>query len=586
MKDLLKQLSKILWLGLLLSVINLSGAIAWDNQQQSNDPSTRPETRNVEPVADQKPKFFPYDPVWVDRDQISIPKPKPIELSKIYDFAENTFSKPGDPTIRRAQNINTLGEVPDSSWFTNRIGLHPMTLEQLARGPNRSDGPDMSGPWTIISAKTQGVTPGFVMKDSRGDTYFIKLDPKKYPQMATSAEVISTKFFYAFGYNVPENYLAFFRPEQLKIGPEAKVPGRDGKKRPMTKADIDAILCKVPKRSDGTIQALASLKLPGEPLGPFKYYGTRSDDPNDIFPHENRRELRGLQVFFSWLNDNDSDATNTLDMYVTEAGRSYVKHYLIDFGTTLGSAAIAPHGPREGNAYYFEGKPTLKSALTLGLWDPPWRHIQYQEYPEIGRFEASYFRPEHWKPDYPNPAGIRMQNEDAFWATRTVMRFTDEMVRAIVKTGQISNPEAENFLVKTLLQRRDKILHYYLNQINPLDDFRLVIPETTPQTTPEQPEEATPFLNFKNLGVEARISTANSYEYQWFRFNNQDGSTEPLTEIQSSASPSIPVPQDASPYLMVRIRTLSPNQENWKKKVEVFIRNIPEKSVVGIEREN
>lgn len=92
-----------------------------------------------------------------------------------------------------------------------------------------------------------------------------------------------------------------------------------------------------------------------------------------------------------------------------------------------------------------------------------------------------------------------MQNEDAFWATRTVMRFTDEMVRTLVKTGQLSNPEAENYLVKTLIQRRDKIIRYYLSQINPLDDFRLVVAETTLQTSPGQPPGATPSLNFKNL---------------------------------------------------------------------------------------
>lgn len=350
------------------------------------------------------------------------------------------------------------------------------------------------------------------------------------------------------------------------------ITGEDGRKRKMTLQDVTELLKKTPKRPDGTIQVVASLKLPGEPLGPFKYYGTRSDDPNDIFPHEDRRELRGLRVFAAWLNHNDSRSINSLDMYITEEGRSYVKHYLIDFGATLGSASVKPNARREGFAYLLEWDPIWKSALTLGFKGRPWQYIKYPNYPEIGQFESSFFRPESWKPNYPNPAFIRMQNEDAFWTTRTVMRFNDEAIRAIVKTGQISNPEAENYLIKTLLRRRDKIIQYYLSQINPLDDFQL--------------NGETRTLNFKNLGVEAKLAQVEAYKYQWFQFDNQRGSSEPLSPVQSVSSPSLPLPQDGSPYWMVRIRTISKNQANWKKKVEVFIRNDSHRTVVGIEREN
>ena len=47
----------------------------------------------------------------------------------------------------------------------------------------------------------------------------IKLDPMVAPQITTSAEVIGTKFFHAFGYHVPENYLALLDPSRLAIGP-------------------------------------------------------------------------------------------------------------------------------------------------------------------------------------------------------------------------------------------------------------------------------------------------------------------------------------------------------------------------------
>ena len=77
--------------------------------------------------------------------------------------------------------------------------------------------------------------------DERGDSYLLKFDPPDYPEVATAAEVISTKLFYAIGYNVPENYLFYFQPEQLHLAPDAKLSTR-GKKRAFKQADLDRML--------------------------------------------------------------------------------------------------------------------------------------------------------------------------------------------------------------------------------------------------------------------------------------------------------------------------------------------------------
>jgi hypothetical protein len=69
------------------------------------------------------PKFFPDDPIQVDDDTaLDASKVMAIEDSNYYDFVANTFLTPGEMNDSPAANVNTIDEVPDSSWFTNRIG--------------------------------------------------------------------------------------------------------------------------------------------------------------------------------------------------------------------------------------------------------------------------------------------------------------------------------------------------------------------------------------------------------------------------------------------------------------------------------
>jgi hypothetical protein len=111
--------------------------------------------------------------------------------------------------------------------------------------------------------------------------------------------------------------------------------------------------------------------------------------------------------------------------------------------------------------------------------------------------------------------------------------------------------------------------------VNPLDEFQFT----------GQPG-ASLRLEFKNLGLEAGFAVASSYQYQWFRFDNASQGLEPLTEVRPSAEPSLAVPRDPAAYLMVRINTSSQEQPQWRKKVEVFIRNDSQNpTVVGIQRE-
>ena len=73
-------------------------------------------------------KFYTDDPVWVERDTQDASSMKPLEVNLFVDLAYNVIKGSGVDRLRvRAKNVNTVDEVPDSSWFTNRVGHAPLT---------------------------------------------------------------------------------------------------------------------------------------------------------------------------------------------------------------------------------------------------------------------------------------------------------------------------------------------------------------------------------------------------------------------------------------------------------------------------
>ena len=120
-------------------------------------------------------RFYSDDPIWRDGDMRDIPPVAGFDLSKSYEFVHETFGEPVK-SRGRALNVNTLGEVPDSSWFTNRLGRPRHDDRRNRPRPNQVDGP-APGTWHVTGRPTPGITPKFTIRDARGDTYLIKLDP-------------------------------------------------------------------------------------------------------------------------------------------------------------------------------------------------------------------------------------------------------------------------------------------------------------------------------------------------------------------------------------------------------------------------
>jgi hypothetical protein len=265
-----------------------------------------------------------------------------------------------------------------------------------------------------------------------------------------------------------------FDPSILEIKEGLEFSTRHGGKRPFTREVLDEVLNKVAVQPDGRIRAIASRFLKGTPLGPFSYRGKRKDDPNDHLPHQHRRELRGLKVFASLVNHFDTKDHNTLDMLVDEDGKKFIRHHLIDFGSTLGSDGNEPKGVYRGYAYVFDLEQAVVSMATLGLRQWSWEGASAEGIPpSVGYFESERFDPPGWKPLHANPAFDHMTANDSYWATRIVAALTEDDLRACVAAAEFSDPAASDYLATHLAARRRKIIDYYYTKVNPLDEFRL-----------------------------------------------------------------------------------------------------------------
>ena len=519
-------------------------------------------------------KFYPDDPIQVAPDTQDASAVESRDINLFFDLTYNLFMHPGDSTPNvRAQSINTIDEVPDSSWFTNRKGLTP---EMVAKAVDTTNGP-AEGKWTIIASKNDGVSPGFTIKDSAGIVWFIKFDAKGFRTMATGTEVAASKLFWALGFNVPEYHISRLDPANLEIGEGTKIKIAGGKKRAMSQGDIRRMLKLVLKDPDGSYRVIASKALEGKILGGFELYGTRSDDPNDVIAHEHRRELRGYEVFAAWLNHVDCKALQSMDTLLKKDGKSYVQHNLLDFSSALGSGSIHAHEPWEGYENIYEGGGYIAGDIpTLGFRVEHWRTVDLYKSHAVGIMPKNNdeWKPEEWKPRVSNGAFYRSRPDDKFWAARKILGISEDMIRAAIEAGQFDDPESIVFLTNALVQRRNSIARTYLPAVNPIVD-------------PELSNDLV--LKFGNAAVDANVAKAPAnYTVTWNRFNNETGDS---TRIGSSGSSTTQmkaptaVPADEGVYLKLEMSAQDPTYPSWNQPVFAYFHKTGGNwKLVGFER--
>jgi hypothetical protein len=380
------------------------------------------------------------------------------------------------PRAQRAQGVNALDEVPDSTWFTNRIGAREITPDEIRAASGGVGTPEHHFPWTIESTKIGGLSIGFIIRDARGEKFLLKFDPVDFPEAETAAQMITGRLLWACGYNVTDDYLVHFRREDLILAPGAfaKEPYGLGH-GPLDGDELARKLALVAIGTDGRYRGVASAWIEGVALGGHPSEGVRADDPNDRIPHELRRDLRGAYPIFAWLDHEDAKEANTFDTWIEDPrdrNRHYVTHLIIDFGKSLGFHAMSAGDPRIGHEHRFDWDAMFESFVTLGTQRRPWEGRPVAGLRGVGIFENQTFDPGGWKPHtqayYPLKTADRF---DKFWGAKILMRFTPDQIRAAVDAAELTDPRAADYLVDTLVARQHATGRYWFARVNPLDGF-------------------------------------------------------------------------------------------------------------------
>ncbi|MET0386790.1 MAG: hypothetical protein ABW321_12565 [Polyangiales bacterium] len=452
---------------------------------------------------------FPLrEPLWLDTDMrpVSIPcearpsdedkkhvacAPEPYVSPLAWDGANNMVFRPISRLFAveapdEALNVNAFDEVPDSAWFTNRIGREHPERDVLLRGACTvkevitAEGAE-PGSWVIDRGKSNGASLGFRVRTPGGGKYMFKNDSPEQPERATAASAIGAAIYHAVGFNTSCEQIVYFEPTVLHLNPGLTVTDNSGMTKPFDAAALENVLSAANRRG-AQYRMQASAWLPGYLIGPFRYEFTRHDDPNDAIPHDDRRDLRGARVLAAWLNHFDAREQNSMDSWIAsrdggepDSSPGYVRHYYIDTSDSFGSEwSWDPVSRRLGRSYLLDWADLGSDFVSLGIPVRPWERVARRpNYELFGYFDAASFDPDAWKNEYPNPAFSRATERDNAWMARILSHFDRSDIEALVSLGEFTKPEHAAYLAQILELRLQRILARYFAEVSPLAEPRV-----------------------------------------------------------------------------------------------------------------
>jgi hypothetical protein len=459
------------------------------------------------PVTAQK--FYADDPVSAEPPPLQVNEANYRSLNELWELFTNLVQTTGerhpDNGVIPAQGVNTMGDVLDGAWFVHRHSRRRMTQEELMRGPGGRNKPSTEEPLRVLTVRKYDVRPGLLVADAKNTVYLLRFDPPRNPEMSTGAGMIGTRLMYALGYWTGESHIINFQRSQLVASPEGEDITAVGTAKDLMEEDIDLFLDTVHKDRQGNYRALAiTVPKNAELIGPYQFYGSRSDDPNDIVAHEHRRDQRGLHVISAWLANNWISPTQTVDVLLEENGTTFIRHYFVDFFTSLGSGFQEVKHAREGNEPLLDLRQSMKNFAGFGIYAPKWQRASYRRQRSAGLYEYEVFDPAKWVSNYDVAPLANHLPDDDYWAAKLIMSLTDDDLRAIVSTAEYSDQRTADWIAECLGKRRDKIGAYFLDRVLPVDNFTIRDGK----------------LAFDDLAADYGFRPRGEYTAEWTAFDN------------------------------------------------------------------
>jgi hypothetical protein len=208
--------------------------------------------------------------------------------------------------------------LPETIW-SDSGDLSSLDLFSGAGG--KENAPDANGKFTFVKEDAAGTSPKFVIKDDQGVRWKVKLGQE--PQSETAA----TRLLWAAGYFVDEDYYL----------PELKVMNMPKLKRGGQFVS-----------ADGTVQK-ARLKRESKEIENLSTWDWFDN------PFQGKRELNGLRVMMSLINNWDLSPSNNSIYIINDERRYVVKDLGASFGSTGNNFSRSKSSPKDyANSKFIE----------------------------------------------------------------------------------------------------------------------------------------------------------------------------------------------------------------------------------------